>query len=332
MKTIAFFNNQSGVGKTSLVYHLAWMYAELGLNVVAADLDPQANLTTLFLKGNRLEELWSEENAHSQTVLGSIKPILEGMGDIAKPHLEPVTDNIGLIVGDLGLSLFEDNLATEWSRCLDRKPEAFRTISAFYRILSQAAEQQQAEIVLIDVGPNLGAINRAALIAADYIVIPLAPGLFSLQGLKNLGPRLRDWRMEWQERLNKRNIVADLLLPTGQMQAIGYVISQYSMRFNGSVGHWKEQMPQIYRQAVLNEPNINQLLTVITDTYCLATFKNYRSLMPMAMAVHKPIFHLKPADGAVGSHVPAVSECYNDFKQLAIVIAHPIIFKRVNND
>ncbi|MDB9481986.1 AAA family ATPase, partial [Dolichospermum circinale CS-537/05] len=37
-KIIAFFNNKGGVGKTSLVYHLAWMYQDLGLRVVAADL------------------------------------------------------------------------------------------------------------------------------------------------------------------------------------------------------------------------------------------------------------------------------------------------------
>jgi chromosome partitioning protein len=43
---IAFFNNKGGVGKTSLVYHLAWMYRDLGLRVLAADFDPQANLTT----------------------------------------------------------------------------------------------------------------------------------------------------------------------------------------------------------------------------------------------------------------------------------------------
>ena len=56
MKTIAFFNNKGGVGKTTLVYHLSWMYAELGYSVVAADLDPQANLSAVFLSEDRLEQ------------------------------------------------------------------------------------------------------------------------------------------------------------------------------------------------------------------------------------------------------------------------------------
>ena len=55
MKTIAFFNNKGGVGKTSLVYHLAWMFADHGISVIAADLDPQANLTSMFLDEDRLE-------------------------------------------------------------------------------------------------------------------------------------------------------------------------------------------------------------------------------------------------------------------------------------
>ena len=44
-KVIAFFNNKGGVGKTSLVYHLSWMYADMETRVVVADLDAQANLT-----------------------------------------------------------------------------------------------------------------------------------------------------------------------------------------------------------------------------------------------------------------------------------------------
>jgi cellulose biosynthesis protein BcsQ len=41
---VTFFNNKGGVGKASLVYHLAWMLSELDRRVLLADLDPQANL------------------------------------------------------------------------------------------------------------------------------------------------------------------------------------------------------------------------------------------------------------------------------------------------
>ena len=50
MKTVAFFNNKGGVGKTSLVYHLAWMCADHGIDTLAVDLDPQANLTRAAAK------------------------------------------------------------------------------------------------------------------------------------------------------------------------------------------------------------------------------------------------------------------------------------------
>ena len=82
MKTIAFFNNKGGVGKTSLVYHLAWMYADLGLPVIAVDLDPQANLTAMFLEEERMEELWPDDR-HRNTIFGALQPLLEGTGDIA---------------------------------------------------------------------------------------------------------------------------------------------------------------------------------------------------------------------------------------------------------
>ena len=63
LKCITVFNNKGGVGKTSLVYHLAWMYDELDYNVLVADLDPQANLTSMFLDDDDLERLWSADGA-----------------------------------------------------------------------------------------------------------------------------------------------------------------------------------------------------------------------------------------------------------------------------
>ena len=109
MKTIAFFNNKSGVGKTILVYNLVWMFAELGLSVVVADLDSQANLTSMFLEEEEIESLWSDRTITS-TVAGSFASLMEGASDAADAYVAPINDSIGLLVGDLALSRVEDGL------------------------------------------------------------------------------------------------------------------------------------------------------------------------------------------------------------------------------
>jgi len=324
MRIVSFFNNKGGVGKTTLVYHLAWMYADLGLSVIAADFDPQANLTSMFLEDERLEELWPE-GQHLDTVLGAVRPILRGTGDVGEPHIEAISNKIGLIVGDLGLSLFEDRLSDAWPRCLDEDESAFRILSAFYRVLIHAANSQDADVLLVDVGPNLGAINRAAIIATQYVVVPLAPDLFSLQGLRNLGPTLRRWRKQWNDRL-ARNPNPDLELPPSGMEPVGYVILQHAMRRDRPVRayeRWMVRIPSEYRRAVLDEPVVDAPL-VDEDPHCLSLLKHYRSLMPMAMEARKPMFHLRPADGAIGAHTYAVQACYQDFKALAKNIAERI--------
>lgn len=319
MKTVAFFNNKGGVGKTSLVYHLAWMFADHGVMTLAVDLDPQANLTAMFLDEERLISLWPDDE-HPDTVYGAISPILRGIGDIAQPHVEKITAKLGLIAGDLGLSRFEDKLSDAWPRCHNRDESAFRTMTAFHRLVQRGAESG-AELVLIDVGPNLGAINRSALIASDQVCLPLAPDLFSLQGLKNLGPTLRDWRAVWADLLIKAP--TDLPMPKGAMQPIGYIVMQHGILDSRPVKaykRWMDRIPSIYREAVLQE-EIQCPPAVAEDPYCLSLLKHYRSLMPMAMEARKPIFFLKSADGAIGAHIEAVRSCYRDFQNLAAQIA-----------
>jgi cellulose biosynthesis protein BcsQ len=310
MKTIAFFNHQSQVGKTSLVYHLAWMYADFGLKVVVADLDPQSDLTFWFLEPEILEERWPDDDEYPLNILDTMNCFVEDTGEFSDTHLKIITENLSLIAGNLGLSQFEDKLSEAWHNCLNQDQAAFRIISSFYRLLSTVAAQQNADVVLIDVGPNLGAINKAALIAADYIIIPLVADWFALQALRDIGYRLRYWREAWAQRLHK---TTDTKLPAGKMQVAGYVMLQHSIHFKYSIRasvRWKEPVHKTYRQAILN------------DNDCLSVIRNYRSLMPMAMEAHKPIFHLKPADGAIGSHAEAVRDGYGDFKQLAINIAN----------
>ncbi|MDQ1262590.1 MAG: chromosome partitioning protein, partial [Euryarchaeota archaeon] len=148
----------------------------------------------------------------------------------------------------------------------------------------------------------------------------LIPDLFSLQGLRNLGPSIRAWREEWKDR-RERNPVRNLELPEGRMEPLGYVIMQHIERLGRPVRayeRWAEKIPMVYAEYVLNlETNSN----VKIDTNQLGLMKHYRSLMPMAQEAHKPIFHLLPADGAIGSHQNAVFEAENNFEQIALEIA-----------
>jgi hypothetical protein len=98
---------------------------------------------------------------------------------------------------------------------------------------------------------------------------------------------------------------------------------QYAIRLDRPVrayAKWMARIPGAYQREILEQSGADRL-TVEQDQNCLASLKHYRSLMPMAMEVQKPMFHLKPADGAIGAHTYAVRECYDDFRRLGKAIA-----------
>lgn len=320
---LTFFNHKGGVGKTSLVFHLAWMLSELGKRIVAIDLDPQANLTSAFLAEDDLETLWDPDNTaqRSTTVYQCVRPLTE-VGDILPPQTQRISPRLHLVPGDLGLAGFEDFLSQEWPNALGSGSlyRPFRVLSSFWQVAQLAAKQHTADLILADVGPNLGAINRSALIGTDHVVIPLAADLFSLQGLRNLGPTLQAWRADWNKRIDNWTTPA-FDLPSGGMQPEGYILMQHSERLSRpakAYRKWADRIPSTYRESVLRERLGKKPASV--DGNCLAQLKHYRSLVPMAQEVRKPIFRLSSADGAIGSHSYAVQDARADFKGLAEAI------------
>ena len=317
--TLTFFNNKGGVGKTSLVYHVAWMLSELDHVVLAVDLDPQANLTAAFLNEDDLVDLWEGPPQAATTIHRCVEPLTK-VGDIRKPLLRRVSDRLHLLPGDLALSDFEDLLSKEWPDCLGSAPyRAFRSITSFWQVIRMGIEEAEADIVLVDVGPSLGAINRSALIATDFVVVPLGADLFSLQGLRNLGPALRRWRSEWTMRRNHWQS-PEFALPVGDMRPIGYLMQQHGVRLSRPVrayDRWFRRMPAEYVTSVLNEASGTDDLTPENDPNLVATIKHFRSLIALAQEARKPIFSLTPADGAMGAHSVAANAAYTDFKQLA---------------
>lgn len=327
---LTFFNNKGGVGKTSLVFHLAWMFAEMGKRVVAIDLDPQANLTSAFLAEDVLEELWDPlgETTPGCTIYECIRPLTK-VGDIRAPVTQSIHPRLHLVPGDLALAGFEDQLSGAWIEAMGSNQNnlfrPFRLLTSFWQVGQMAARQHEADLILADVGPNLGAINRSALIGSDHVAIPLAADLFSLQGLRNLGPTLTSWRADWRKRLDNWES-PDFDLPEGKMQPEGYILMQHMERLSRPVKaykKWVDRIPGTYRESVLGQHT--GASAKANDGNCLARLKHYRSLVPMAMEARKPIFHLNSADGAIGSHTQAVQDAWSDFKALAAQVEDRIL-------
>ena len=328
MTTVAFIDNKGGLGRTSLVYHLAWMYADLGIGVVAADLDPQARLTRMFLDSRQMDDLWSPSPPR-ETIHGALLPLLDGTGGVAMPEMQTPRPALCLAPGDLALSATEDEFACHWLRCLDGHTRSFDVTSALNRMLRQAQDDAEADLVLIDVGPNLGAISRAALIAADHIVVPLAPDLVSMQGLRALGSALSAWRDGWRQRRTSAESglgLSDRQLPDGEMASLGYVVLRQVARPDHTAhayARWTDAIPSEYSAAVLRADDGHNT-PVEADAHCLGVLKSYASLTPYAREARAPVFFLRASDGATGSHMNAVRDSYSDYRDLACAIADRI--------
>lgn len=323
MKTIGFFSTRSGVGATTLIYHLAWMYQELGVRTVALDLDPQAGLTASFLFREELERLWASENGGS-TVYGFVKPLLDG-ADIA-PKLEAleIASHLALVPGDLALSQIEDRLSESWVRFDEDRPKALRHASLFSELAASSARTCSADLVLMDLGSSLGALNRAALLAADHLVLPLATDFYSLHVLRNIGSVLSRWQKEWDHHRQSDSHETDL--PPGLFLPAGYVLLRHVARDQG----WADRISPVYHQEILGQPNGAPLPA--PDPHRLASLRRYQSLMPLAQDAKKPLFSLRAADGAIGSQAQAVQDCHRDFETLARRIAERVGVSVPSND
>ena len=200
-----------------------------------------------------------------------------------------------------------------------------------YESAAMAAKIQELEalkkfdLIVCDLGPSLGALNRAALVAADFVVIPMGPDLFSLYGLRNLGPVLKSWRKQWKARhrnFKENHSGSKFDLPSGEMQPLGYIVNRHSVLRKEPVKafrNWIGRIPNAYREFVREECPVADL-DARNDPHCLAQLKDYRSLAAMAQEHHKPMFSLTVADGAIGAHQAAVRQCREDFEGLALEI------------
>jgi chromosome partitioning protein len=241
---VAMLNRKGGCGKTSSVKHLAGAYAKSGLRVVLGDLDPQASLT---------QGLFGPQATEAMPKDRTIAAVFDDACDPDPDDLIVPTefDGISIIPGS--------NFLEDYN--LPRPQETGDLQLALRRFLKEA--RGVADVTLLDCPPTLSLCSWSALLAADFVVVPVQAEDYGAQGIVNI-------QRAFDLALSKYN---------PQLRLAGYLVTM----FNQSLGihtAYSTQLRTLYPGQVFD--NVVPLATVFKE----------------AVAARMPVSHYKPKSAA----------------------------------
>lgn len=314
MKTISFFNNKGGVGKTTLTCNLAFTFAkDFGKRVLIIDCDPQCNSTILILGEEASYNLYSnDQNSTHKTILNILAPFEDGDSSINTDHSPfPAVDNrfcVDLIPGHPRLSIIEERLTQSWRDGTAGEIEGIRRTNWAKLLVDHYANDY--DLILFDLGPSLGTINRSCLIGSDYFIAPMGADIFSMIGLRNISEWLTGWLNEYDiairncenkypGRIKRFKLSSSPKIKTG---FAGYTVQAYIAKYTGG-----ERRPtKAFENVIKNFPReVKKNLEFFANKgtkFKLGEIPNMFSLIPLAQAVNSPIGGLTSSDGLVGTH------------------------------
>lgn len=158
-KIISILNQKGGVGKTTTTINLGAYLAKLGNSVLVVDADPQSNATS---------GLGVDKTSLGQTLCD----VLVSNVSLDKVICQTELKNLYLLPTDARLASVEVDLAGEVGR---------------EKVLAGALKPAGGfDYVLIDCPPALGLLTINALVASNYVLVPVQAEYYALEGLSQL--------------------------------------------------------------------------------------------------------------------------------------------------
>jgi len=176
---IAVLNQKGGVGKTTSVINVASYLGKSGKQVTVVDFDPQGNAT-------------SGLGIDKESLSSTIYDIVINDSSLTDALIETRFENISLLPTNQQLAGAEVELASADSR--EQK-------------LNEALKDHVTDFVLIDCPPSLGLLTINALVAADYVLIPVQSEYYALEGLSQLITVIQRVRETFNQNLKILGIV-----------------------------------------------------------------------------------------------------------------------------
>ncbi len=323
MKKIALFNHKGGVGKTTLTVNIAGALAKMGKKVLVVDADPQCNLTSFYLDEGELDKVLgdSDSDTGGNTIWSSIRPVVKGKGDVESISLYEIgdTQNLYLAPGDVLLADYEEELPEAWTSSFARKDRGYDVTCALSDAVNLFASEMEAEIVMYDVGPNVGPLNRVVLLDCDAFITPVTADLFSLRALGTVGRSVQKWINDWNTITSIAPDSSKERILSGNTKYLGYITSAFKVHVGRRKSNphevWERKIgPRVKRRVEDVLTSIDPSLVPISPNK-VGDVPHFQSLAPSAQENGVTIGELGPYVNS--GYRPKISDANRIFMQLA---------------
>lgn len=183
---LSVVTQKGGVGKTTIAGAITNTAALYGKKTLAVDFDPQANLSYSF-----------GACQSTSTIYNAIR------GEVSLSECIISTPSGDIIPSDILLNSAELDFISENREFLLKN--ILREVSDIY------------DYIIIDSPPGLGILTACALCASDYVIIPMLPDSFSLQGIVLIDDTINRVRMSCNPRLNVAGILINQYSPLNRL-------------------------------------------------------------------------------------------------------------------
>lgn len=184
--TICVINLKGGVGKSTITALLSrYAFNQLEKNVLAIDLDPQANLSQGLMHQNYSDFLSEKRASIVEVFSGYLPPNKKGGAQPLNP------DSVSEIILDSGSRKLE--LIASRFDFSDALTDAVRPDP---RVLAKflSVNFKEKDLIFIDCSPTESVFTAAAYHASDYVLIPVKPEFFATIGFPLLNESLQNFR------------------------------------------------------------------------------------------------------------------------------------------
>lgn len=213
--SICLINQKGGCGKSSTCFHLAGAFAALGKRVLLVDVDPQGSISQAFFGSDAVERLpvWETVAALFDDACNHIDP----QRLIRQTHIE----GISVLPANQHLAQFNNPNPEQGGVMQFALREFLEPLDAF-------------DIILFDCPPNLYQCSWNAMIATQYVLIPIPPEDFGTQGIPAVHQAVTNAR---------------ILNPS--LRRLGHLITRSHARM---IVHqtYEERLRQLYGELVLH--------------------------------------------------------------------------------